>query len=106
MVAFLEVPDGSGRRNLRRVRVIDTIGDGCIVVSFEGPPPVTGTQQVHFYYELHGRFVRQIARAKIDRPGLIDVELTGAPVPAERRHQTRVSYLDVYDKFVRDLIPA
>ena len=57
MVAFLDVPDGSGRLNLRRVRVIDTTGDECMSVSFEGPPPVTGTQQVHFYYELDGRFV-------------------------------------------------
>ena len=98
---FLQIPGGSG--TLHRGRVLESNG-GVYRATFEdGAPRPDRELEVLVYHELRGRFVRHTARGRAVE-GCLELELTGPPVAAERRRHTRVSYLQVYDRLVRELV--
>lgn len=98
---FLQIPGGSG--TLHRGRVLESKGGVCRATFEDGAPRPDRELEVLVYHELSGRFVRHTARVRaVD--GCLELELTGPPVEAERRHDARVSYLHVYDRLVRELV--
>ena len=83
--------------------MIESNGGVCRATFEDGAPRSDRELEVLVYHELRGRFVRHTARGRaVER--CLELELTGPPVPAERRHDARVSYLHVYDRLVRELV--
>ncbi len=103
---FLQIP---GADTLHRGRVIEVAGDVCHAAFDRAAPRPHREQEVLVYHELRGCFVRHAARSRVvegSRDPVHELELTGPPIPAERRRHGRVPYLQVFDRLVRELVPA
>ena len=95
-------PDGPGDEPLYRATVRDLQGGVCRVgLACQGLQPRAG-QRVLVHYEPDGDFTRQAAIVIAVEGTVVELQLQGVAVSAERRRVQRVSYLEVLRQVVEE----